>query len=127
MCEIHSYLTFLIFHFAAKEEVGIGESPKFTKRNNLPVVTKSWQDYMTKQMVQDFQSSSLQVSDAPYDKEALENTPTVSYEFPNGYNDEFGTERFRIPEMLFDPSQFKGPQAQSMLSVAHEVTTSVGK
>ena len=104
-----------------------GEIPKWTKRNNLPNVTKSWQDYMVKQIVQDFQSSVLQVSDSPYDRESLSNTPMVNYEFPNGYNAEFGTDRYRIPESLFDPSHIKGPQAQSMLSVAHEVTTAVGE
>jgi len=114
------------YQVAAKEEVDTGEMPKWTKRNNLPNVTKSWQDYMVKQIVQDFQSSVLQVSDSPYDRESLANTPMVNYEFPNGYNAEFGTDRYRIPESLFDPSHIKGPQAQSMLSVAHEVTTAVG-
>lgn len=50
----------------------------------------------------------------------------VNFEFPNGYNDEFGVERFRIPESLFDPTQVKGPQASTALSVAHVVTTSLG-
>lgn len=26
------------------------------------------------------------------------------YEFPDGYNDAFGIERFRAPEVMFDPS-----------------------
>ena len=112
---------------SAKEEVDSGEMPKWTKRSNLPNVTKSWQDYMVKQIVQDFQAAVLQVSDSPYDRDSLSNTPTVNYEFPNGYNAEFGADRYRIPESLFDPSHFKGPQAQSMLSVAHEVTTAVGE
>lgn len=30
--------------------------------------------------------------------------PTVHYEFPTGYHQDFGPERFRIPEALFDPS-----------------------
>jgi actin-like protein 6A len=29
--------------------------------------------------------------------------PTKCYEFPDGYNRTFGTERFRIPELLFNP------------------------
>ncbi len=131
-CKSPSVLLHLIrttsndLHFTAKEEVGCGESPKFTRRSNLPSVTKSWQDYVTKQLVQDFQASALQVSDVPFDEESLANTPKVSYEFPNGYNNEYGVERFRIPEMMFDPSLLKGQQAQSMLGVAHEVTTAVG-
>ena len=30
--------------------------------------------------------------------------PTVHYEMPNGYNTDYGAERLRIPEGLFDPS-----------------------
>ena len=30
--------------------------------------------------------------------------PSNNYEFPNGYNALFGTERFKIPEPLFDPT-----------------------
>lgn len=89
-------------------------------------VSKSWHNYMIRNIVQDFQSSVLQVSDLPFDQEALANSPTLPYEFPNGYNNEYGVDRYRIPEILFEPSFFKGPQAQSMLGVAHEVTTSVG-
>lgn len=37
----------------------------------------------------------------------LGNIPGVVYEFPNGYNDTFGMERFRICEGLFDPSNVK--------------------
>lgn len=33
--------------------------------------------------------------------------PTVHYEFPNGYNCDFGAERLKIPEGLFDPSNVK--------------------
>lgn len=33
--------------------------------------------------------------------------PRVPYEFPNGYNTDFGEERFRIPEALFNPSILK--------------------
>jgi actin-related protein len=33
--------------------------------------------------------------------------PRIPYEFPNGYNTDFGEERFRIPEALFNPSILK--------------------
>lgn len=33
--------------------------------------------------------------------------PTVHYEFPNGYNRDFGSERFKTCEGLFDPSVIK--------------------
>ncbi len=33
--------------------------------------------------------------------------PTQYYEFANGYNQDFASERFRIPEQIFDPSLIK--------------------
>jgi actin-related protein len=33
--------------------------------------------------------------------------PRIPYEFPNGFNTDFGEERFRIPEALFNPSILK--------------------
>lgn len=79
--------------------------------------------------------------------------PTVHYELPNGYNNDFGAERLKIPEGLFDPSNAKarnilltlakscfhivifsygnltfsqGLSGNTMLGVSHVVTTSVG-
>lgn len=37
--------------------------------------------------------------------------PTVHYEMPNGYNTDYGAERLRIPEGLFDPSNVKVSRA----------------
>lgn len=114
------------YMIAAKEEVKMGDPPKWTRRSNLPEVTQSWHNYMKRQVVQDFQSSVLQVSDAPYDEDSLSTILHYPYEFPNGYNNEYGMERFRIPEALFDPAYNKSPNAHSMMSVSHVVTTSVG-
>ena len=47
------------------------------------------------------------MSDSVYEEEEIEQMPTMHYEFPNGYNEDFGTDRFRIPEGLFDPSIIK--------------------
>ena len=40
----------------------------------------------------------------PYNEDVIASIPHVPHEFPNGYNDEFGAERFKIPEALFDPT-----------------------
>ena len=117
----------LPYQIASKEEARQGEVPIWTKRPNLPEVTKSWQNYMTKQVIQDFQTSVLQVSDVAYDEESIAIIPHLGYEFPNGYNNEYGVERFKIPEALFDTSFVKGPSANTTMSVAQVVTTSVGK
>ena len=82
---------------------------------------------MIREVVQDFQHAVLQVSDMPYEEDIVSNIPQVSYEFPNGYSNEFGIERFKISEALFDPNKIRVPNANSMLSAAHVVTTSVGE
>ena len=122
----------IIFSFSlikpGKEEVAKdGDPAKWTKKKDLPEVTKSWHDYMCREMIQDFQHTVLQVSDSPYDEEICATIPQVTYEFPNGYRNEFGVERFKIAEALFDPQKIRVPNANTMLSVAHVLTTSVGK
>lgn len=112
---------------ASKEVVKEGEPAKWTRKSTVPTegLTKSWCNYMVKESLQDFQASALQVSDSPYDKETAENMPTVHYEFPNGYNQDFSSERFLIPEALFDTSNIKGIST-SVMGMSQIVTTSVG-
>lgn len=76
--------------------------------------------------MQDFQTSVLQVSDNTYDEEIVKTMPAVHYEFPNGFHKDFGVERFKIAEPLFNP--VSGPKfgIQPTLGVGSLVTTSVG-
>lgn len=110
---------------ASKEQVKEGDPGKYVKKSNIPEVSKSWHNYMVKECIQDFQSTILSVYDTPYDKDQVEVMPAVHYEFPNGYNNDFGPERFTIPEALFDPSNIKGIPG-SVMGLAQVVTTSVG-
>lgn len=113
-------------YMVAGKEITKESAPAvYTKKSNLPEVSKSWHNYMTKEVIQDFQSTVLQVFDTPYDKETAESMPTIHYEFPNGYNQDFGYERFLLPEALFDPSNIKGIPG-SVMGVGQVVTTSVG-
>ncbi|XP_026767763.1 actin-like protein 6B isoform X3 [Pangasianodon hypophthalmus] len=80
----------------------------------------------SKEVIQDFQASVLQVSDSPYDEQVAAQMPTLHYEMPSGYNADYGAERLRIPEGLFDPSNVKGLSGNTMLGVGHVVTTSIG-
>ncbi|XP_069131911.1 actin-like protein 6B [Argopecten irradians] len=109
-----------------KEPVSLMETAKW-KKKDIPEVTKSFHNYMVKDVLQDFAASALQVMDTPYDNSTAETMPTVLYEFPNGYNQDFGAEKFKLPEGLFDPSVIKDlPSGNTMLSAGHVVTTSVG-
>lgn len=71
---------------ASKEAVKEREKPRFLKKKVLPEVTQSWHNYMTKKVVQDFQISTLQVSETPYDEKTVSSFPSVHYEFPSGYH-----------------------------------------
>ncbi|CAH0386569.1 unnamed protein product [Bemisia tabaci] len=108
----------------SKEQVKEKEKPKWTRKRNVPEVTTSWHDYMVKKVIQDFQQSVLQISENPYDEKGVSLLPSYHYEFPNGYHQDFGCERFKIPEVLFDPSM--ALMGNTMLGAGHLVTTSVG-
>lgn len=110
---------------ASKESVSDKNPPKWKKKENVDV-TKSFHNYMEKDVLQDFAASVLQVSDSPYEASVVDAMPAVHYEFPNGYHQDFGSERFRVCEGIFDPSVIKESQGNSMLGVGHVVTTSVG-
>lgn len=76
--------------------------------------------------MQDFQACVLQVSDVPYDEEIVTTMPSNHYEFPHGYHRDFGVERFKIPEPLFNPTAGAKAGIQPILGVGSLVTTSVG-
>uniref|UniRef100_A0AAR2K5G7 Actin-like 6A n=1 Tax=Pygocentrus nattereri TaxID=42514 RepID=A0AAR2K5G7_PYGNA len=114
------------YMIASKDSVREGAPASWKKKEKLPQVTRSWHNYMCNTVIQDFQASVLQVSDSPYDEQVAAQMPTVHYELPNGFNCDFGAERLKIPEGLFDPSNAKGLSGNTMLGVGHVVTTSVG-
>ncbi|KZC04296.1 Actin-like protein 6B [Dufourea novaeangliae] len=100
------------------------ETPRWVRRGG-PQPSSSWLSYMIRELLQDFQMNVLQVSDSPYDEDVANSLPMKHYEFPTGYNDDFGSVRLMIPEALFDPSNVKGVGA-SILGIGPLVTTSVG-
>lgn len=81
------------YMIGGKEVVKDKDKPKWTKKSNLPEVSPSWHNYMAKKVVQDFQMSVLQVSENPYDEKQISTIPAVHYEFPNGYHQDFSSER----------------------------------
>ncbi|CAG0895603.1 unnamed protein product, partial [Darwinula stevensoni] len=109
----------------SKEAVKEYDSAKWVKRKKLPEVSKSWHNYMVKEVVQDFQAAVLQVADQGYDEETISNMPMIHFEFPSGYHQDFGPERFRIPEPLFDPSRIPGSNSPLSMGMAHIVSMSI--
>ncbi|XP_019867723.1 actin-like protein 6B [Aethina tumida] len=110
----------------SKDVVKSDDPPVWKRRFTASNLTESWMNYMVKEVMQDFQSSVLQVSDSLYDEEIIKSMPANHYEFPNGFHKDFGPERFKIPEPLFNPVGAKAGIQQPILGVGPLVTTSVG-
>ncbi|XP_057660322.1 actin-like protein 6B [Diorhabda carinulata] len=111
----------------ASKELTKPEEPPIWKKRIIPTkLTESWFNFMIKEVMQDFQASVLQVSDVSYDEEIVKTMPANHYEFPNGYHRDFGVERFKIPEPLFNPTTGAKAGIQPILGVGSLVTTSVG-
>ncbi|CAH0554589.1 unnamed protein product [Brassicogethes aeneus] len=102
---------------ANKEVVREKDKPRFTKKKISFTPSNSYMSYMIKRTVQDFQQTVLQVSDLPYDERTALNLPALHYEFPSGYHQDFGPERFKLAEGLFD---------HAVLGAGHLAATSAG-
>uniref|UniRef100_A0A915J4Q6 Uncharacterized protein n=1 Tax=Romanomermis culicivorax TaxID=13658 RepID=A0A915J4Q6_ROMCU len=56
----------------------------------------------------------------------MEKLPAQQYEFPNGYRQDFGSERYRIAECLFDPSYLKNlNNPNPYMSISNSVVNSI--
>lgn len=105
------------YSVASKESVREREIPRFTVKKLPEKLSASWQTYMGKQLMQDFQMTTIQVLDTPYDERIATQIPSTHYEFPTGYHQDFGCERFKLAESLFD---------HTMLGAGQLASTSVG-
>lgn len=95
------------YQVKSKEAVKSGEPARYVKRADTLNLTETYKKFMLKETLLDFAIHVLQVSDNVYNESERSLLPRVPYEFPNGYNTDFGEERFRIPEALFNPSILK--------------------
>ncbi|MCP9257794.1 Actin-like protein 6A [Dirofilaria immitis] len=114
------------YKIASKEVVNEMEPPIWTEKKNLPEVTKSYETYMEKQILEDLAASVLQCCDTPIDVEFAEKLPSSPFCFPNGYSKEFQAERIKIPEGLFDTNYLKAVNASSIMSVSQIAATACG-
>lgn len=99
--------------------------------------TASFKQYHVDQIAADMKDSICRVSDTPFDEQENANIPTVSYELPDGNEIQIGSDRFKVPEVLFQPkllSSFKGLEtvqgydgSQAVASIPELVLDSVGK
>ncbi|GAX83114.1 hypothetical protein CEUSTIGMA_g10540.t1 [Chlamydomonas eustigma] len=69
-----------------------------------PSILPSFKTYQIDQISGDIKESICRVSDQLFDDSVNSNIPTVSYELPDGQEIHVGTDRFKAPELLFQPS-----------------------
>ncbi|KAI3386658.1 hypothetical protein SNEBB_007756 [Seison nebaliae] len=100
-----------------KECVSMNNAARWKQRENYDV-SKSQADLFLNDFYKDFMSHVIQVSDVPLEEEIITHLPRVPFEFPNGYNTDFGEERFRCIEPLFDPSRL-GNKQDSCLALSN--------
>ncbi|KAI9026279.1 actin family [Hyaloraphidium curvatum] len=89
----------------SKEVSTAGMPAKFTTRDR-PGTTDSFHRLQVMRAVNDWKETVCQVAETSYDENAVANRPPRLYEFPSGYNNQFGKERYEAPEVLFNPKRF---------------------
>ncbi|KAK4787891.1 hypothetical protein SAY86_011724 [Trapa natans] len=71
---------------------------------DFPNTTESYRLYSQRVIASDIKESVCRAPDTPYDESAYANIPMTSYELPDGQTIEIGADRFKIPDILFNPS-----------------------
>ncbi|KAK8520553.1 hypothetical protein V6N13_031001 [Hibiscus sabdariffa] len=71
---------------------------------DLPHTTESYKLYSQRVIASDIKESVCRAPDTPYDESSYSNIPMTPYELPDGQTIEIGADRFKIPDILFNPS-----------------------
>ncbi|CAO3674247.1 unnamed protein product [Umbelopsis ramanniana] len=88
-----------------KEAADPGQPPKFQAKDR-PNTTDSYHQLQQERAIHEFKETVCQVAETPYDEEVLIARPQKPFEFPDGFNNTFGIERFRATELLFQPRSY---------------------
>ncbi|KAK9815679.1 hypothetical protein WJX72_007893 [[Myrmecia] bisecta] len=70
---------------------------------DVPHTTESFKQFHREQIAADIKEAICRVSDGPFDANENANIPTVNYELPDGNEIQVGPDRFKVPEVLFQP------------------------
>lgn len=70
----------------------------------FPNTTESYYRYMQREIAADIKEALCCVPDSNFDEVAYANIPTTPYELPDGQTIEVAADRFRIPDLMFNPS-----------------------
>ncbi|XP_047541414.1 actin-like protein 6A [Vanessa atalanta] len=93
-----------IYSIQSKEVIRERERARYTLKTLPAGLTHTWQQYMLKRQYEDFVHCVAHVSETAYDDRSAASVPGLHYEFPGGYHQDFGPERFKLSECLFEQS-----------------------
>jgi actin-like protein 6A len=103
-------LSMLPRHLIAKRDTTAepGVEPRPTVRQErLDGTTPSWRAWAEQSVVDSWKETCAEVVSARgFDFKSARDLPQVLYEFPDGYHQYFGEERYRFTEMYFDPKNY---------------------
>ena len=80
-----------------------GESFDVRDVKGLGSTTPAYRLYKQMEIAADVKETTCRVSDKAFNDADFKNVPSVAYELPDGTVIELGAERFKIPELLFNP------------------------
>lgn len=87
-------------------EAGIQPRPLF-RDDRLSKTTDSWKLWAQGGVVDNWKECCSEVVNVKgFDLASARDLPQALYEFPDGYHQYFGEERYRFTEMLFDPKNY---------------------
>lgn len=86
--------------------VELGQPAKAELRM-LPNLTDSFLAHQTRLVLDDFKETVAQISETPFNDRELAMRPPKFYEFPDGFNRNFGLDRYRLGEQIFNPGNFR--------------------
>lgn len=89
---------------------------------DFPNTTESYKLYSQRVIASDIKECVCRAPDTPYDESGYSNIPMTSYELPDGQTIEIGADRFKIPDILFNPSLVQTiPGMESFSEIAPSV------
>ncbi|EFJ32170.1 hypothetical protein SELMODRAFT_266988 [Selaginella moellendorffii] len=71
---------------------------------DFPNTTDSYRRYMQRVIAADIKETVCRVPDGIFDEHSYANIPTTPYELPDGHTIEVGAERFKVPDLMFNPA-----------------------
>lgn len=88
-----------------KQPVGLTEPSNYELAADCDSLSASYLAYHRGRVLDELKESVVQVAEISFNVNDLALRPPKYFEFPTGYNRNFVLERFRIGELLFDPSK----------------------